>query len=174
MGEAGDCDAMRIVFEIIRSLVALLAAPVAAATLFTGLEWATGPDWPRIDPDDISFLWPVTFTVALAHAVVLGLPTYLLLRWRGWTRWWTSLVCGFAIGSLPFAVYFSPFDNAASFSQLGDKVLIQNGVTTPAGWIDFAESVSGLGLLGMAGGMAAWLTWYGLGRVFPRPVVSSD
>ncbi|HXP03339.1 MAG TPA: hypothetical protein VN808_04400 [Stellaceae bacterium] len=160
---------MKLAFETLRVAAALLAAPVVAATLCTGFEWVSNSAWPGIDPGDLSFSWAVTFIVALAHAVVLGLPAYLLLRWRGWTRWWTSLVCGFAIGSVPFAIYFSPFDNAASFSQAGDKVLIENGVTTLAGWIDFAESVGGLGLLGMAGGIAAWLTWYGLGRVFARP-----
>jgi hypothetical protein len=97
---------MRIVFEVIRALAALLVAPVVAATLFIGLEWVSNPAWPRIDPGDLSFLWPVTFIVALAHAVALGLPAFLVLGWLGWTRWWVSLVCGFAIGCLPFAIYF--------------------------------------------------------------------
>jgi hypothetical protein len=160
---------MRIVFETLRVVAALLVAPFVAATLFTGLEWVTNPAWPKIDPGDISFLWPITFTVATAHAVALGLPAFVVLRWLGWTRWWVSVVCGFAIGSIPFAIYFFPLDNAASFNQIGDKVLVEHGITTLAGWIDFAESAGGLGLLGMAGGFAAWLTWYGLGRVFTRP-----
>ena len=161
---------MKLLAEAVRVLIALLAAAVTAATTFVGygatVTWCSGEAalWPAIQLT--MSLWSPAVAVALAHAVVLGLPAFLVLRWRGWTRWWVSLVCGFAIGGLPFAIYFSPFDNAASFSQVDDKVLVQDGVTTLAGWIDYAESIGGLGLLGMAGGLAAWLTWYWLGRVF--------
>jgi hypothetical protein len=164
---------MRLLAEAVRILIALLAAAVTAATVFVGygaiVTWSSGEAALGPAIELTALLWWPAAAVALAHAVVFGLPAFAVLRWFGWTRWWTSLVCGFAIGSVPFAIYFSPFDNAASFSQAGDKVLIENGVTTLAGWIDFAESVGGLGLLGVAGGIAAWFCWYWLGRVFARP-----
>jgi hypothetical protein len=162
--------------ELLRVAAGLLAAAVVAAMAFALfgaiLTWSSAEaGLGEAILMAMAFSW-VTFIVALAHAVVLGLPAYLLLWWVGWTRWWVSLACGFAIGCLPFAIYFSPLDNAASFSQVGDKVLIENGVTTLAGWIDFAKGVGGLGLRGAAGGFAAWLTWYWLGRMFTRPAAA--
>ena len=164
--------------ELLRVVAGLLAAAVVAAMAFAVfgaiLTWSSAEaGLGEAILMAVAFSW-VTFIVALAHAVVLGLPAYLLLWWAGWTRWWVSLACGFAIGCLPFAIYFSPLDNAASFSQVGDKVLIENGVTTLAGWIDYGETAAGLGLLGMASGSAAWLAWYGLGRVFARPGAALD
>src|SRR5262249_54756485 len=102
------------------------------------------------------------------------LPAYVALRWVGWTQWWVSLACGFAIGCLPFAVYFFPLDNPASFSQVGDRILVKDGVTTLAGWIDFVKSAAGLGLLGMGGGFAAWLTGCAAGRLFLRSAAPSQ
>jgi hypothetical protein len=168
MGEAHDRGAMNLVFEAIRVVAGLLVAPAIAATLFTGLLWVTSSDWPALDPGDFGFFWPAAFVVALAHAVALGLPAYLLLRWAGWTRWWVSLPCGFAIGCLPFVIYFFPsWTGVGSFTQEGDRIA-ENAATTLVGWIEFAKIAGGLGLLGMAGAIAAWLTWYGLGRLFAR------
>ena len=161
---------MKVLAEAVRILIALLAAAMTAATIFVAygaiVTWSSGEAALGPAIELTTALWLPAVAVALAHAAVLGLPAYLVLRRLGWTRWWVSPICGFAIGALPFAIYFSPFDNAASFSQVGDKVLIQNGVTTLAGWIDFVESTAGLGLLGMASGIAAWLTWYWFGRAF--------
>jgi len=168
---------MKLFAEAVRILIALLAAAVTAATIFVGygaiVTWSAGEAALGPSIQLMASLWWPAAAVALAHAVVLGLPAYLVLRWFGRTRWWVSLVCGFTVGALPFAIYFSPFDNAAGFSQVGDKVLVQDGVTTLAGWIDYAESIGGLGLLGMAGGLAAWLSWYWLGRAFTRATAAN-
>lgn len=163
---------MKLLAEAVRVLIALLAAAVTAATAFIAygaiVTWSSGEATLQPSFELTASLWLPAVAVALAHAVVLGLPAYLVLRWFGWTRWWVSPICGFAIGALPFAIYFSPFDNAASFSQVDDRVLVQNGVTTLAGWIDYGRTAAGLGLLGMAGALAAWQAWYWLGRTFAR------
>jgi len=157
---------MRLIVELLRAAAALLVAPAVAATLFAGFEWISNPGWPGIDPGDVTFLWPVAFIVALAHAVMLGLPAYLLLRWMRLTRWWVSLAGGFAIGALPYAIYFSPLREISSHSEVGRYVLVDNGVTTLVGWIYYGATAGALGLLGAAGGLGAWLTWYWMGRVF--------
>src|SRR6185312_17171039 len=119
VGHADDRRAMRLIVELLRAAAALLVAPAVAATLFVGFEWISNPGWPGIDPGDVTFLWPVAFIVALAHAVMLGLPAYLLLRWMRLTRWWVSLAGGFAIGALPYAIYFSPLREISSHSEVG-------------------------------------------------------
>ena len=148
---------MKFAFEVTRIISALLAAATAAAATFIGYGViairAAGDEALGQAIESAASLWWLAFAGALAHAVILGLPAYLVLRALGWTRWWVSPICGFAIGCLPSAFYFTPFED---------------GVSTLAGWIDFIEGVGKIGLLGMAGGIAAWLTWYWLGRAFTR------
>jgi hypothetical protein len=157
--------------EALRVAVAVPAAAAAAAGLFIAAQvivsWLSDGT-PFFEALGLAILLGIAaFFVALAHAVVLGIPAFLVLRWLGWTRWWASPLAGFAIGSLPYAILFSPLrGEAADFYQAGDKILVQNGVATLAGWIAYGETAGALGLFGLVGGLAAWLTWYWLGRAF--------
>jgi hypothetical protein len=161
-------SAGRIAVEALGVLVALAVSAATADVLLAAYlvfdAWRGGALGQDAGFGEGTVLIFGAFFVALGHAVVLGLPAFVLLRWAGWTRWWVCLPAGFAIGALPFAVMFSPFTEAAGFSQVGDKILVQGGVTTLAGWIAYLTGVAGLGILGMAGALAAWLTW----RFFTR------
>jgi hypothetical protein len=44
---------------------------------------------------------PFAFVIALGHAVVLGLPLYLLVRSRTEIAWWHAALAGVAIGAGP-------------------------------------------------------------------------
>jgi len=160
---------MRFLAEILRVALGLLAAAATAATFFTGVGIAMilweGPNDATLASGIFAAigLWPIACIVALAHAVVLGLPLYAALRWFGAIRWWVGPICGFVVGALPYAIFFGPWNEASSFSQVNDKILVENGTTTLAGWIAYAEFAAGLGALGAAGGLAAWLTWGWLG-----------
>jgi len=65
-------------------------------------------------------------------AVVLGLPSYLLLRKLGWSNLWAYLLAGLLIGVLIAAVIFgSVVENNFSFSvapQLGKSLLPVAGI----------------------------------------------
>jgi hypothetical protein len=155
--------------EVLRVIAALLVAATASATVFVAADLVLLPLSPdEADPagfilQTVAFLWPVTFTVAFAHALVLGLPAYLLLRWRRLTAWWTSLIGGFVVGSLPYAVFALPWGAPPEPSLVAAHIIPRFT------WLHYAGAVGGLGALGMAGGIAAWLTWYWLGRIFGRP-----
>jgi hypothetical protein len=100
--------------------------------------------------------------VALVHTVVLGLPAYLL-AWRlDWTRWWVSLIGGFVVGGLPYAVLALPW------GAQPPPDLVAAHVIAPFSWLFYGGVALGLGVLGMAGGFAAWCTWRRLG---PAPSV---
>ena len=51
-------------------------------------------------------LWPIAigFLVALAHALLLGLPAYLLVAWRGAPTRNVAMLAGAIIGALPVTV----------------------------------------------------------------------
>ena len=138
----------RPVLEAISVVVGVLAAAATAASLVHGAAAISVNSW-----SGGGFLWVMTFIVALAHALVLGLPIFLLLRWLRRLPWWASLVGGFLVGSMPYAIVSFP-------SVQG----------TADAWRVYAETVAFLGGLGMAGGFAAWLVWYWIGRDFARPI----
>jgi len=78
-----------------------------------------------------------TFAVALAHAVVLGLPLFLVFRSKGWINVMTCVVFGFAVGAVPDGALTWPMQHAvldASRSVDGVPTII-DGVLTVAGWV---------------------------------------
>ena len=56
---------------------------------------------------------PVAFLIAAAHAFLIGLPAYLVLRERRPVDWPEALYAGFLIGALPLTVW-QLFINAMS------------------------------------------------------------
>lgn len=67
--------------------VAAAAAAGASPTILLGIV--------------VLIAFPVGFVIALAHALLLGLPAYLLLRRRSTFGWGIAAVVGFVIGAVP-------------------------------------------------------------------------
>jgi hypothetical protein len=146
----------KVAREATRVTAALTAAAVTSATVFVGADLIGLlflPDDPkllRITLEHILLLWPPAFIVAVVHAVGLGLPAYLVLKRIGATRWWVSLPAGFFIGALPYAVLALPWSLPPNLP--------------PFTWPHYVAFAGGFGLLGMAGGAAAWLVWHAMRR----------
>jgi hypothetical protein len=100
-----------------------------------------------------------TFTVAIAHALLLGLPLFLLVR-RGRSR--AGIVAcalgGFVVAAIPIgALALLSMIGVQSASSDGQPTVV-NGVPTLAGWLQYARLVGLTGLLGLIGGLAFWAT----------------
>jgi len=76
---------------VARAVVALLAAAAAPAALFAVLTGSF-------------FFFVVAFAVALAHALVLGLPIFLLLRAKRWVNAMSAMASGFIVGAASLAI----------------------------------------------------------------------
>jgi hypothetical protein len=150
--------------EPLRVTAAILAAAATSATLFVAVDLiglllpTMGADSLDLALPHIALLWPASFIVALVHATGLGLPAFLVLRRLQLTAWWTSLIGGFAVGSFPYAILAFPWGSSPSPN------LVEAGVVARFNGLHFGLVIAGLGLLGMAGGLAAWLTWHHIGR----------
>lgn len=119
-------------------------------------------------------MWLIVFIFALAHAVVLGLPAFFVASKLNLTQWWMSIVCGFIIGTVPFAI--SDWRNTLSALVLvpgmdetdNGVYVIKNGVITMAWWYQNIFHSSIFGVFGILGAYSAWLVW----RYFPAPAYS--
>jgi hypothetical protein len=110
---------------LIHSSVALLAAALAPAAVCAALGGSLG-------------LLTIGFVVALAHAVLLGVPAYLLMRMRGSVNALSAAIAGFVIGIVPVGL-------------LG---LGESGTQ----WIAYLQGVLPFGGFGLLGGLAFWAT----------------
>ena len=140
-------------------------ADTATAFLFAGLAPALvmAALWHTAEIAPFAFVF--TFTIALAHAVLFGLPIFLALRSKGWINIMTCVVSGFAVGAVPDGALTWPMQHAvlyASRSVDGVPTII-DGVITGAGWVSYVEPVIYCGLFGALGGFAFWgaLIWCG-------------
>jgi hypothetical protein len=134
-------------------------ADTATAFLFAGLAPALvmAALWHTAEIAPLVFAF--TFGIALAHAVLFGLPLFLVFRLKGWINILTCVVFGFAVGAVPDGVLTWPMQHAilyASRSVDGVPTII-DGVITAAGWVSYVKPVIYCGLFGALGGGAFWV-----------------
>jgi hypothetical protein len=122
--------------------------------------------WHTAELAPLTFVF--TFTIALAHTVLFGVPLFLVFRSKGWVNIMTCVVTGFAVGAVPDAVLTWPIQHAALYaSRSVDGVpTIIDGVITAAGWGRYVKPVIYCGLFGALSGFAFWvaLKWSGTCR----------
>jgi hypothetical protein len=142
--------------------LAFLAAILVPVGLTTG--WYLWDQFNTFKPDD-PYIWVRTGNflslcalVSAVYVIALGIPAYLVLRWRNAVRWWSSIASGFVLGAAPVAVLSWPlrFSQGASASVDGVRTLV-NGIPTFAGWLQYLESAVLFGACGAASATAFWL-----------------
>jgi hypothetical protein len=86
----------------------------------------------------------IGYEFALLASLVLGLPVFLLLKWLGLIRWWTSGIVGLLIGLVAgVAINWGPYHDL-NF----------------AGWVKaFFQNLVFLGLLGFISAFIFWAIW---------------
>lgn len=97
-------------------------------------------------------IYAAAFWVALAHALILGLPVYLFLRADRSLRWWHAPIGGFLVGCVPIGLLGLVF--GADQASTGNVATVINGARTAAGWLEYLTLTLCLGALGAVGGLA--------------------
>jgi hypothetical protein len=124
-----------------RVFMALLAASSAPALLAWALYW-------RSDLAASVFVW------ALAHALILGLPSYLFLRSRIRLGWIVCAGVGAAIAALPLGLLLLPVSSGSATIWINGELMSDNGVSTWAAWREHAKTIGWLAGLGGFSGLA--------------------
>jgi hypothetical protein len=148
------------VLGLMRLIIAFVAA-VLAPTLALGAWYLCG-QLATFESDD-PFIWvrtrgflSICLAISAAHVVVLGVPAYFLLRWRGLLRWWSALLAGFVLGAVPAAVISWPLRYATpgSYASSNGVETMVNGVPTVAGWLQFMVGAAFFGACGFVAATA--------------------
>jgi hypothetical protein len=114
------------------------------------------------------------------YVLVLGVPAFLLLRWRNAIRWWSVPSAGFVLACLPVAIDLWPSHEpdlqTTSSHWDGEKMVetMVNGAPTLAGWLSFAKTVLLFGAFGAVAGLAFWLVWWGMRSYKPLQATRED
>ena len=135
--------------NVVGIAIALVSSGLAPALLMTAI-WSD----PRVAPMMFAF----TFAIALGHAVLLGLPIFLIFQSRGWGSLAASVVLGFVIGAVPAAILSFPASDFSLFASAwaGGRPTQSVGLNTAALWADYVLPLIYFGLLGALGGIAFW------------------
>jgi hypothetical protein len=149
---------------------ALLAALVATLLLTIPTLAQIEEPWSIVVVSEALTFARLTFIVALAHALILGLPLFFFLRSIHRLGIASCVLAGFLVGAVPFGVLdlISMF-GVQSASTGGTPTTIINGLPTLAGWIEYAYAVSFTGLFGLAGGVTFWVVMRVSGQLAGEP-----
>jgi hypothetical protein len=130
---------MRLIRLAATAFIAVLAAAAAPAIVFAALTRSmTGGT--------------LAFLIALPHALVFGLPLFLLLRAKKRVNAVSSIAAGFAAGALPISAMTALFAPSQG---------------------DWASYVLGALLFGVSGAIGG-LAFFGLWKFFGEPIERTE
>lgn len=118
----------------------------------------------------------VAWVVTAGHLLILGLPAFLVLRWRRILSWRSLALCGFLAGCLPVAVLSWPLGSDYGYTSGGNwfgsyVIFYRDGVPSLYGWLRYVQGAVLLGLLGLACALAFWRIWLWLESAEPNEKV---
>jgi hypothetical protein len=137
----------------------------APAVLMTAI-WSD----PRVAPMVFEF----TLVIALGHAILLGLPIFLICQSRGWMGITACVLLGFAIGAVPAGLLTFPVSGFALYTRAwaAGTPTATDALRTAAIWVSYIKALIYLGLLGAFGGLVFWCV--GRERGSPHEIIVSD
>lgn len=125
----------------------------------------------RIAPDYFASLTPMyglglflasVVVVAAAAVLLLGIPTFLLLRKFAYLNWTSLSIAGLLLGMLPAALSWPRTLEGYSSGQNWHGSYVDtyvNGVPTSYAWLTYAEGVLLFGVHGLIGAIVFYAVW---------------
>lgn len=147
---------MRARFQKLLLLVASVVLAVVVVTFLLAILTLAQIEeaWNIAVVSETLTLTRTTFIAVLAHALILGLPLFLILRSTRRVGITSCAVGGFLVGAVPLGVLTLTSMIGLQSASTDGKPTVINGVPTLAGWIEYVQGVGFFGLVGIAGGLA--------------------
>lgn len=139
VGSSQDDPFMQQVAGVGTALLSACLVPAAAMALL----------WSPANIGGSAFV--LTFGMTFGHAILLGLPLFLILRSQGWVNVTTCEIAGFAVGAGPAAALSWPTQHPQSHAVGSDTAVLISG------WVNFLTPPAHFGMFGVLGGVAFWL-----------------
>jgi len=146
-----------------RLILAFAFAIIVPTAFITG--WYLYGQFQIFEPDD-PYIWVRTSKILVlslfvsgGFVLVLGLPAYFVLRHFNFVNWWSTIIAGFTLSSVPAAFFSWPlgYSGTRTSSSINGVQTMVNGVPTTAGWVNYLEGILFFGLLGATASFAFWL-----------------
>ena len=137
---------MGVVGRVLPIAEAFVLATLVAALAFTAWWMST-----RV------FL--TALVIASLHTVFLGVPLYVLLRWKKRLTAFTAIFGCCLIGAVPMAMWSWPLANPELKRSVVDSrwgQVMVDGVPTTAGWLLYGSDVLLFGAIGLLAGVVFW------------------
>ena len=108
--------------------------------------------------------------VAVVHTLVLGVPLYFWLRWRGWVNAFTAILGGAIVATIPYALLSWPLWDTSSGSSawIGGSQTVADGLPTLEGWRMYRQGIFMFTPFGALGGAVFWCYLYLARRLSPN------
>jgi hypothetical protein len=146
----------------VAAVAAVLVQPVVLAIrLAPDLIGSTNPIY------GLGFMVLAVIAVAAAVLLLVGLPTFFILRRFGRENRSSVGLAGFVLGALPVAFFWPSRMEGYSSGQNWHGYYVElyvNGAPTQYAWFTYAENVLFFGLHGFVGAMVFYAIWRRLGR----------
>jgi hypothetical protein len=129
--------------------LAILSSSLAPAVVMTAI-WHEE----RLAPMVFAF----TLIIALSHAIVVGLPLFLVCMWRKSMDLGSCILLGSLIGAVPAGILTFPIQHSAFVANawIGEVPFPGSEMMRSATWEAYVEPLIYLGLLGALGGLVFW------------------
>ncbi|MBU3069011.1 hypothetical protein KOI40_04215 [Aestuariicella sp. G3-2] len=146
--------------RLVLAFISAIALPTMIMTL-----WYLYGQFQTFEADD-PYIWVRTKGALNLFAIVsggfvllLGLPTYLLMRLFKKINFRSTLTAGFVLGAIPMAIITWPLQyiGTKSSSTVNGVQTMIDGVPTLAGWYEYFEGVVFFGLFGFGAALVFWL-----------------
>ena len=137
---------MGVVRQVLPIAEAFVLATLVAALGFTAW-WASFK------------VFLTALVIASLHTVFLGVPLYVLLRWKKRLTAFTAIFGCCLIGAVPMAMWSWPLANPELKRSVVDSrwgQVMVDGVPTTAGWLLYGSDVLVFGALGLLAGVVFW------------------
>lgn len=147
-----------------------LSALVFPLLLLAFVAWDAGIPRDAWQVEQMLALLAIVGAVTAMHALLIGLPMFLLLRRAGRLSAITLSMVGFFAGTLLMGVAGWPWRGGTPGSSYSTNwhgrfvEMEKDGVPTLYGWLSWMESTAIFGLAGIASALAFWYGW----RYFQR------